>query len=56
MRPKISGNLDKNWPVGWSIGVPIALIAEDKDLAAYGIPGITGMCPEYSHLLLTFVL
>ena len=38
MRPKICGNLDKNWPVNWSIGVPIVLIAEDKELAAYGIP------------------
>jgi hypothetical protein len=37
MRPKICGNLDKNWPVNWSIGVPIVLIAEDKELAAYGI-------------------
>lgn len=50
MRPKICGNLDKNWPVNWSIGVPIVLIAEDKELAAYGIPGITGMSSGYSHL------
>lgn len=37
MRPKICGNLDKNWPVNWSIGVPIVLIAENKELAACGV-------------------
>jgi hypothetical protein len=29
---------------------------KDKDLAAYGIPGITGMPPECTHLPLTCLL
>ena len=34
----------------------IISVTKNKELAAYGIPGITGISPGYSNLHLTFVL